>query len=97
MSANGTKSIAKITIDCPKCSTRFTVPMPDGEIMNSPKFSGFIATHELFTRCVSCKQSFALGIVDANVTWSYDPVPDEVVAALEESRIILPARSLGPH
>lgn len=80
-----------VPITCPRCSTRFSVPMPQGVITNSIKFSSFIVTHEKFEKCLSCGQRFVLGLDNLGLNFGFEALPDDVANQLEEpSRIILP-------
>lgn len=80
----------KVRIVCPRCSQVFSVPMPEGVITNTVKFSSFIATHEKLEKCIGCNQRFVLGIENLGINYNFEAVPDEVAAQLDESRIILP-------
>lgn len=90
MSGKNGSEPPKVRIDCPRCSLRFSVPMPEGVITNTVKFSSFIATHEKLEKCIGCNQRFVLGIENLGINYSFEAVPDEVAAQLDESRIILP-------
>lgn len=98
MSTNGKDEAPKIPITCPRCATRFSVPMPKGLITNSVKFSSYIVTHERMEKCINCGQRFVLGLENIGLNFGVEAVPDEIAAQLDESRIILPGpRSIDTH
>lgn len=95
---NGSNEKPMVPITCPRCSTRFSVPMPEGVVTNSVKFSSFIVTHERLVKCISCPQRFVLGIENVGINYGVEAIPDEIANTLEESRIILPGpRSIEKH
>lgn len=85
----------KIPIQCPACQLSFSAPMPAGDLINTLRSSGVIATHERLTKCI-CGQRFLLGVTAAQLSWAWQPVSDEVVAEVEGTRIITP-NLVTPH
>src|SRR5438105_2408412 len=59
----------KLKVDCPACGQRFSVTVPQVEIVNTLKVSIIVATHEKSFSCL-CGQKFSLGLLPAGeVAW----------------------------
>jgi hypothetical protein len=91
MSNNGDN---KLLIECPHCHQRFSVPLPKVEVLNTPRVSMTIATHEKPIRCI-CGSYSVLGVEKYKLAWAVVPITDEQAQQLDGSRIILPPPGLG--
>lgn len=84
----------KLPVDCPACGQRFSVTVPQVEIVNTLTLSMIAATHERPVSCL-CGQKFGLGMLPSgSVSWGVRPMSEEDAAALEPSRIVTPGLSL---
>lgn len=84
----------KFKVVCPSCGVHYSVPFPPIELSNNLRSSIAIGTHERPTRCINCRQAICFMIEAVQVVWRVQPLPDDAVASLEESRIIAPSNAL---
>lgn len=87
MNNNGDKP-DKLTLDCPACKQRFSVPMPEGEFINRLTMAFFAAPLKPF-RCL-CGQVFVFGITGGAIQWGAQPVSEEIADKLGMNRILRP-------
>lgn len=79
----------KFTLDCPHCKQRFSVPTPQTEILNTPKVSMAVTTHEKPIKCI-CGGSCVFVIQNFQAAWGIVPLTEQQAQALEGSTIIVP-------
>lgn len=90
MSNNGNN---KLTLDCPHCKQRFSVPVPKLERVNTGRASIVVVTHEKPIRCV-CAGAIVLAIEAAQLAWVAMPITDQQAAQIEGSNIIKPPEGI---
>lgn len=86
MSNNGNN---KFPIDCPHCGQRFSVTIPKAEILNTPKVSMAVVTHEKPIKCI-CGGSCVLVVQQVQTAWGIVPLTEQQASALNDSNIIVP-------
>jgi hypothetical protein len=66
--------------------------MPEGEFSNNVRTSAILFAHEKLVKCPSgtCRQSFVMVALGAQVNWGAQPVPQEIVEQVEGTKIISP-------
>lgn len=79
----------KFPVDCPHCGQRFSVTVPKAEILNTPKVSMAVTTHEKPIKCI-CGGSMVLVIQTIQTAWGIVPLTTEQAARLDDSKIIVP-------
>lgn len=83
----------KFTINCPHCGQRFSVTVPKTEVINTPKVSIAVTTHDKPVRCI-CGGSCVVVIQTIQTAWGIVPLTEEQVAKITDSKIIVPPMSL---
>ncbi len=85
----------KLPVDCPACGVRFSISVPEPEIVNQLKVSMIVAVHETPASCPQCNQKFGLGILPAGkIAWGAMALSDEDAAKADTPRIIQPGLAL---
>lgn len=84
----------RMTVTCPHCNQRFSIPIPHTAVFNDIRSSSAVAAHEKPIRCICGKYSAPV-IVSLQISWNVLPLTDEQAAALEPSRIVVPDKTLN--
>ncbi len=84
----------ELTIDCPHCQLRFSIPQPKVEALNTPRVSMAVATHEKPVLCV-CGNYCVVAIEKYKFAWVAVPITLDQAQQLEGSKIITPPAGLG--